>query len=159
MNNLTIGGIDPRTKEPFAYYETIAGGMGARPTKPGVSGVHTHMTNSLNTPAEALEYAYPLRVRRYSLRPRSGGEGNFRGGDGIVREVEVLTDAEVTLLAERRTRGPYGLSGGKEATPGRAAVIRGDGSSQELPGKFNVRLRRGEHIRIETPGGGGFGTT
>ena len=156
MNNLTIGGIDPRTKEPFAYYETIAGGMGARPTKPGVSGVHTHMTNSLNTPAEALEYAYPLRVRRYSLRPRSGGEGKYRGGDGIVREVEVLTDAEVTLLADRRTRGPYGLSSGRDGAPGKAAVIRGDGSSQELPGKFNVRLSTGERIRIETPGGGGF---
>ncbi|MBZ5599512.1 MAG: hydantoinase B/oxoprolinase family protein [Acidobacteriia bacterium] len=159
MNNLTIGGIDPRTHEPFAYYETIAGGMGARPTKPGVSGVHTHMTNSLNTPAEALEYAYPLRVRRYSLRPHSGGQGKYRGGDGIVREVEVLTDAEVTLLAERRTRGPYGLRGGKDGAPGKATVIRGDGSSQELPGKFNVRLRKGERIRIETPGGGGFETT
>ena len=89
MSNLTIGGMDPRTGEPFAYYETIAGGMGARPTKPGVSGVHTHMTNSLNTPAEALEYSYPLRVRQYSLRPRSGGGGEHRGGDGIVREIEV----------------------------------------------------------------------
>ena len=113
MNNLTVGGIDPRTSEPFAYYETIAGGMGARPGKPGVSGVHTHMTNSLNTPAEALEYAYPLRVRRYSLRSGSGGEGKFRGGDGIVREIEVLTDCEVTLLSDRRTRGPWGLSGGE----------------------------------------------
>jgi N-methylhydantoinase B len=157
MNNLTIGGIDPRTGEPFAYYETVAGGMGARPTKPGISGVHTHMTNSLNTPAEALEYAYPLRVRRYSLRPGSGGDGKHRGGDGIVREIEVLTDAEVTLLAERRTRGPYGLNGGADGAPGKAAVIRGDGSSEELPGKFNVRLRKGERIRIETPGGGGFG--
>ncbi len=89
MNNLTIGGIDPRTGEPFAYYETIAGGMGGRPTKPGVSGVHTHMTNSLNTPAEALEYSYPLRVRQYSLRRGSGGSGKHRGGDGIVREIEV----------------------------------------------------------------------
>ena len=112
MNNLTIGGIDPRTNEPFAYYETIAGGMGARPTKAGVSGVHTHMTNSLNTPAEALEYSYPLRVHRYSLRPHSGGPGGHRGGDGVVREIEVLTDAECTLLAERRQRGPYGLNGG-----------------------------------------------
>src|SRR5205823_338690 len=91
MNNLTIGGTDPRTGEPFAYYETIAGGMGARPTKPGVSGVHTHMTNSLNTPAEALEYAYPLRVRRYSLRQGSGGSGKYRGGDGILREIELLS--------------------------------------------------------------------
>jgi len=157
MNNLTIGGVDPRTHEPFAYYETIAGGMGARPNKDGVSGVHTHMTNSLNTPAEALEYAYPLRVRTYSLRPSSGGAGKYHGGDGIVREIEVLADAEVTLLAERRTRGPYGLSGGVDGTPGNAAVIRADGSSEALPGKFNTRLRKGERIRIETPGGGGWG--
>jgi len=157
MNNLTIGGIDSRTNEPFAYYETIAGGMGGRPSKTGVSGVHTHMTNSLNTPTEALEYAYPLRVRKYSLRPDSGGEGKYRGGDGIIREVEVLADAEVTLLADRRERGPYGLAGGKDGAPGKAVVIREDGSSQELPGKFNVRLRKGERIRIETPGGGGWG--
>ena len=157
MDNLTIGGLDPRTGEPFAYYETIAGGMGARPSKPGVSGVHTHMTNSLNTPAEALEYSYPLRVRRYSLRPNSGGKGQYPGGDGIVREIEVLTDAEVTLLAERRTRGPWGLSGGKDGAPGKAFVVRQNGSTQELPGKFNVRLRKGERIRIESPGGGGWG--
>jgi N-methylhydantoinase B len=157
MNNLTIGGIDPRTHEPFAYYETIAGGMGARPNKPGVSGVHTHMTNSLNTPAEALEYAYPLRVRSYSLRPGSGGGGKYRGGDGIVREIEPLTDAEVTLLADRRTRGPYGLSGGADGSPGKATITRHDGSSQTLPGKFSVRLSKGERIRIETPGGGGWG--
>ena len=157
MNNLTIGGIDRRTGEPFAYYETIAGGMGARPSKPGVSGVHTHMTNSLNTPAEALEYAYPLRVRRYSLRQGSGGSGKYRGGDGIVREIELLSDAEVTLLADRRTRGPYGLNGGGDGALGKAGVIRRDGSSQELPGKFNARLRKGERIRIESPGGGGWG--
>jgi N-methylhydantoinase B len=157
MNNLTIGGIDPRTNQPFTYYETIAGGMGARPSKSGVSGVHTHMTNSLNTPAEALEYAYPLRVRRYSLRPGSGGNGKYRGGDGIIREIEVLVDAEVTLLADRHERGPYGLAGGADGAPGKARVIRDDGSSQELPGKFNLRLRKGERIRIETPGGGGWG--
>src|SRR6202050_3909427 len=113
MNNLTIGGTDPRTGQPFAYYETIAGGMGARPGKTGVSGVHTHMTHSLNTPAEALEYAYPLRIRRYSLRSGSGGAGAHRGGDGIIREIEVLTDCEVTLLADRRARGPWGLAGGE----------------------------------------------
>jgi N-methylhydantoinase B len=157
MNNLTIGGMDPRTREPFAYYETVAGGMGARPSKAGVSGVHTHMTNSLNTPAEALEYAYPLRVRTYSLRPESGGAGKHRGGDGIVREIEVLTDAEVTLLADRRTRGPYGLNGGADGAPGKATITRNDGSMQTLPGKFNVRLRKGERIRIETPGGGAWG--
>jgi N-methylhydantoinase B len=157
MNNLTIGGIDSRTGKPFTYYETIAGGMGARPTKPGISGVHTHMTNSLNTPAEALEYAYPLRVWRYSLRSESGGEGKFRGGDGIVREIEVLSDAEVTLLADRRAQGPYGLNRGKNGATGKAKVIRQDGAAETLPGKFNVRLRKGERVRIESPGGGGFG--
>ena len=134
MNNLTIGGMDPGTGEPFAYYETIAGGMGARPTKAGVSGVHTHMTNSLNTPAEALEYSYPLRVRQYSLRPGSGGDGRHRGGDGIIREIEVLTEAEVTLLSDRRTRGPWGLSGGADGLPGEASVVRDDGSMEKLPG-------------------------
>jgi len=157
MNNLTIGGVDPRTGEPFAYYETVAGGMGARPGKAGVSGVHTNMTNSLNTPAEALEYAYPLRVRKYSLRADSGGEGKFRGGDGIVREIEVLTDCEVTLLADRRSRGPWGLSGGADGTPGKTFITRHDGSVEEMPAKFSTRLRSGERIRIETPGGGGWG--
>ncbi len=157
MNNLTIGGIDPRTQEPFAYYETIAGGMGARPGKAGVSGVHTHMTNSLNTPAEALEYAYPLRVRRYSLRAESGGDGKFRGGDGIVREIEVLTDCEVTLLADRRSRGPWGLSGGSDGAPGIAIVVRCDGREEKMLGKFSTRLSAGERIRIESPGGGGWG--
>jgi len=157
MNNLTIGGIHPRTGAPFAYYETIAGGMGARPGKPGVSGVHTHMTNSLNTPAEALEYAYPLRVHRYSLRPGSGGEGKFRGGDGIIREIEVLTDCELTLLSDRRSRGPWGLSGGADGAPGRTSITRHDGSVEAMPAKFSTRLRKGERITIETPGGGGWG--
>jgi N-methylhydantoinase B len=182
MNNLTIGGVDlredglrkdefrksdpgnhdlrkddTRRGQPFAYYETIAGGMGARPGKAGVSGVHTHMTNSLNTPAEALEYAYPLRVRRYSLRTGSGGGGEHHGGDGIVREIEVLTDCSVTLLADRRTRGPWGLAGGGAGAPGTASVIRHDGSVEVMPGKFSVRLRAGERIRIQSPGGGGWG--
>jgi N-methylhydantoinase B len=115
------------------------------------------MTNSLNTPAEALEYSYPLRVQRYSLRPASGGEGKHRGGDGIVREIEVLTDAEVTLLSDRRLRGPWGLAGGEAGLPGNAYVSRKNGSAEQLPGKFNVRLRNGDRIRIESPGGGGWG--
>jgi N-methylhydantoinase B len=169
MNNLTIGGIDlrsgdlrvddPRNGEPFAYYETVAGGMGARPTKDGVSGVHTHMTNSLNTPAEALEYAYPIRLRQYSLRSKSGGAGLHTGGDGIVREIEVLTDAQVTLLADRRSRGPYGLAGGGDGAPGRTLIIRRDGSEETIPGKTSFRLRSGERVRIESPGGGGWGRT
>jgi len=156
MNNLTIGGIDPRSGEPFAYYETIAGGMGARPTKDGVSGVHTHMTNSLNTPAEALEYAYPVRLRQYSFRAGSGGRGLYTGGDGIVREIEVLTAAQVTTLADRRSRGPYGLSGGSDGAAGRTTIVR-HGGEDEIPGKTSVRLRSGERIRIESPGGGGWG--
>src|SRR5947207_2557719 len=141
MNNLTIGGLFPpghaRAGEPFAYYETIAGGMGARPTQDGISGVHTHMTNSLNTPAEALEYAYPFRVTRYSLRPNSGGIGKQRGGDGIVRELELLCDADVTLLADRQVRGPYGLGGGKDGMPGRNAV-KSDGTEIPIPPKGSV---------------------
>ncbi|MGH9644809.1 MAG: hydantoinase B/oxoprolinase family protein, partial [Terriglobales bacterium] len=172
MNNLTIGGLDfrnndlqdddlrhrePATGQPFAYYETIAGGMGARPTKAGVSGVHTHMTNSLNTPAEALENAYPVRLRQYSLRANSGGRGRHAGGDGIVREIEVLTDAQVTVLADRRSRGPYGLNGGSDGAPGRTIIIRQNGSEEELPGKTSTRLRAGDRVRIESPGGGGWG--
>jgi len=122
-----------------------------------VSGVHTHMTNSLNTPAEALEYAYPLRVRQYSLRTGSGGRGLHSGGDGIVREIEVLTDAQVTLLADRRSRGPYGLGGGMDGYAGRTLIARSDGTVQEIPGKTSVRLSAGERVRIESPGGGGWG--
>ncbi|HEY1656896.1 MAG TPA: hydantoinase B/oxoprolinase family protein [Candidatus Sulfotelmatobacter sp.] len=157
MNNLTVGGIDPRTNSPFAYYETIAGGMGARPGKDGVSGVHTHMTNSLNTPAEALEHAYPLRVRQYSLRPGSGGIGKYRGGEGIVREIEVLTDCDVTLLSERREHAPWGLHGGGDGAKGKTTVLRADGTSERMPGKFSTRLLAGDRVRIESPGGGGWG--
>ena len=132
--------------------------MGARPTKAGVSGVLTQMTNTLNTPAEALEYSYPLRVRQYSLRPGSGGDGRHRGGDGIIREIEVLTEAEVTLLSDRRRNGPWGLSGGADGLPGNASLVRADGSMEKLAGKSNVRLDKGERIRVETPGGGAWGT-
>jgi N-methylhydantoinase B len=116
------------------------------------------MTNSLNTPAEALEYAYPLRVTRYSLRKNSGGKGRFRGGDGIVREIELLTDADVTLLADRRSRGPFGLQGGNDGAPGKTEVLRNNGQRETLPGKTSVRLMKGERIRIDSPGGGGWGS-
>jgi N-methylhydantoinase B len=160
MNNLTIGGMDDRNLSdvhPFAYYETIAGGMGARPGKDGVPAVHTHMTNSLNTPAEALEHAYPIRVTEYSIRKQSGGEGKYRGGDGIVREVELLADAQVTLLADRRKRGPYGLSGGADGAVGRAEVLHAEGARETLPGKCSVQLKKGDRVRISTSGGGGWG--
>ncbi len=155
MSNLTIGGMDPRTGEAFAYYETAAGGMGARPGMDGISGVHTHMTNSLNTPVEALEYSYPFRVRRYAYRYGSGGEGRFRGGNGLIREVELLTDAEVTLLADRRKFRPYGLEGGVDGAAGRAVVVKAESVEEiELPGKCSRQLKKGDVLRIETPGGG-----
>ena len=152
MNNLTIGGIDPRTGKSFAYYETIAGGSGARPHGNGISGVHTHMTNSLNTPVEALEYAYPLRVRRYGYRKNSGGGGQYSGGDGITREIELLADAQVTLLSDRRRFAPYGLHGGQPGAKGRTLM-----NGNILPGKCNVEAKAGSVLLMETPGGGGFG--
>jgi N-methylhydantoinase B len=156
MNNLTIGGRDERGGSEFAYYETVAGGMGARPAADGVGGVHTHMTNSLNTPAEALEYAYPLRVRAYRLRRGSGGRGARRGGDGIVREIETLTRARMSLLADRRARAPYGLAGGGDGARGRDSIIR-DGRARKVEAKGSWELRPGDRVRIETPGGGGHG--
>ena len=152
MNNLTIGGIDSRTGSEFSYYETVAGGMGARPALDGMSGVHTHMTNSLNTPAEALEYAYPLRVREYRLRKGSGGEGRQRGGDGVVREIETLVASRMSLLADRRKRGPYGLQGGSDGKPGKNKI-----NHRDIAAKGSHELKAGDRIRIETPGGGGWG--
>jgi len=153
MNNLTIGGIDTRTGQEFSYYETVAGGMGARPSADGMSGVHTHMTNSLNTPAEALEYAYPLRVREYRLRKGSGGAGKQRGGLGIVREIEALVPSRMSLLCDRRKRGPYGLFGGGDGAPG----INTLNKKSKLPSKGSHELKPGDRIHIETPGGGGWG--
>jgi N-methylhydantoinase B len=162
MSNLSIGGMypagDARAGEPFTYYETAAGGMGARPGLDGFSGVQTHMTNSLNTPVEALEYAYPFRVVRYGYREGSGGAGEWRGGDGLVREVELLADAEVTLLAERRVFRPYGLQGGSEGAAGRASLnVAGSSVETDLPGKCSMRVAKGARLRLETPGGGGWG--
>jgi len=160
MSNLTIGGIDPRSGQPFTYYETMAGGMGARPGLDGISGVHTHMTNSLNTPIEALEYAYPFRVRKYAYRLGAGGAGRFRGGDGLIREIELLAPAQVTLLAERRRFHPWGLEGGEAGAAGRATVKKAaTGEEMELPGKCSLYLEAGDVLRIETPGGGGWGSS
>ena len=156
MNNLTIGGWDRERGRPFAYYETIGGGMGARPSANGASAVHSHMTNTLNTPVEALEYSYPLRVQWSQVRPGSGGAGRFRGGDGIRRDIEVLCDAEASLISERRRRAPYGLAGGEPGKRGKNILIR-EGIEQSLPGKGTISLQAGDVLSIRTPGGGGYG--
>ena len=156
MNNLTIGGIDPLSGAEFAYYETVAGGMGARPNLDGMSAVHTHMTNSLNTPAEALEYAYPLRVRAYSIRKDSGGRGRQSGGCGVVREIETLVPARMSLLADRRRLAPYGLDGGEDGSAGRDTIIHNN-RARRIAAKGSWQLEAGDRVRIETPGGGGHG--
>lgn len=156
MNNVSFGGWDPVRNRPFAYYETIAGGMGASALGEGASGTHTHMTNSWNTPVEAFEHQFPVRIRTYRLREGSGGDGRHCGGDGIVREYEFLTPAEVTILADRRTQGPYGLAGGEPGTPGKNAVIR-NRKAQSMPGRVRFDVEAGDVVRIESPGGGGHG--
>ncbi|MGH7475215.1 MAG: hydantoinase B/oxoprolinase family protein [Longimicrobiales bacterium] len=157
MNNVTVGGLDPTTHSPFAYYETIAGGQGAGPRAAGLSAVHVHMTNSRNTPIEALEHAYPVRIRRYEIRRGSGGAGRHRGGDGVRRDVELLADAGVSLLTERRAHGPAGLAGGHDGAPGENVLLRG-GAASALPAKATLWLRAGDTISIRTPGGGGWGS-
>lgn len=157
MNNLTIGGSDPRRTSAFAYYETIAGGIGAHPGIDGAPALHSHMTNTLNTPAEALEYSYPLRVLRSEIRSGSGGRGLRRGGDGLRRDIQTLVDAQATLLTERRVFAPYGLNGGEPGSTGENRLIR-DGVEYELPGKGTFDLRAGDIISLRTPGGGGFGS-
>ena len=156
MNNLTVGGVDPRSGESFAYYETVGGGMGAGPGASGLSGVHTHMSNSLNTPTEALEHAYPFRVERYSIRRGTGGEGEHRGGDGLRRDLRLLADAQVTLLSERRTGGPPGALGGEAGSPGENVLVR-DGEATPLPSKVTFHGQVGDVISVRSPGGGGWG--
>lgn len=160
MNNTLLGGTDPRTGRAFTYYETLAGGTGAGPWGPGADGTHSHMTNTRNTPVEAFELAYPLRVVEYALRPGSGGEGRHRGGWGLRRVLEVVTDdATASLVTERRRHAPPGAAGGGEGGRGRNALRRADGGGVEepLPAKTTVRLRRGDRLIVETPGGGGYG--
>jgi N-methylhydantoinase B len=156
MNNITVGGVDPRTGKAFAYYETVGGGMGAGPTGPGLSGVHCHMSNSLNTPVEALEHAYPYRVTRYGIRRNSGGAGLHRGGDGLRRDLMLLGPARVTLLSERRIKGPSGAKGGEDGATGENVLIR-DGAEESLPGKVTFTVDAGDVISVRSPGGGGWG--
>jgi N-methylhydantoinase B len=156
MNNTTVGGVDPRTGEAFAYYETVGGGMGAGPDGAGLSGVHVHMSNSLNTPVEALEHAYPYLVTSYGIRRGSGGRGLHRGGDGLRRDLKILTPARVALLCERRISGPSGARGGEDGATGENVLIR-DGVEEPLPGKATFTVEAGDVISIRSPGGGGWG--
>ncbi len=158
MNNLALGGTDSRRGgRPFAYYETIAGGAGAGPSGDGASAVHTHMTNTRNTPVEALEHAYPLRVEAYRIREGSGGPGRHRGGEGGVRRYAFNAEADVTLLAERRRHSPWGANGGGSGQTGVHTLIEPDDTRRALPGKCTLTLTPGQSIEIATPGGGGWG--
>jgi N-methylhydantoinase B len=156
MSNLMVGGFDPERGRPFAYYETIAGGMGARPTRDGLDAIQTHMTNTRNTPIEALEHAYPIRVLRYEIRRGSGGKGTHRGGDGIRRDFQLLAEATVGLLSDRRRYRPYGLHGGASGQGGESILITPRGE-KPLGSKFQIRVGAGEVVSIRTPGGGGHG--
>ena len=152
MNNLLFG------NQSFGYYETIAGGAGAGEGFPGAAGVHTHMTNTRITDPEVLERRYPVRLRRFSLRAGSGGAGSFPGGDGVIRELEFLDEVEVSNLSQRRARGPYGAAGGAPGQPGRNLLLRpGAKEWEELPAVTTFSARAGDRLRIETPGGGGWG--
>jgi 5-oxoprolinase (ATP-hydrolysing) len=152
MNNLVFG------NDRFGYYETIAGGAGAGPRRDGADAVHTHMTNTRITDPEVLEQRYPVRLRSFAIRSGSGGEGRHRGGDGVVREIEFLDEVEVSILSQRRTRRPYGLAGGGPGLAGRNLLRRrAERQWRELPGIVTFRAAPGDLLRIETPGGGGWG--
>jgi N-methylhydantoinase B len=170
MNNVALGSVGGAggtamagaaaagAQASFAYYETVGGGAGAGPHGAGASGVHTHMTNTLNTPVEALEHAFPLRIEEYAIVRGTGGAGLHRGGDGLRRRYRFLAPVEATLLSERRVHPPYGLAGGQPGALGRNLLIAPDGSTMELPGKCHVRIEPGGQLEIQTPGGGGWGS-
>ncbi len=159
MNNVTIGGLDPRTGKYFTYYETIAGGFGGRHNKNGIDGIHSQLTNTLNTPVEALEIGYPLRIKRYEFIRGSGGRGKFQGGMGVKKEFEVLAnDSTISLMGERQTTRPYGLFGGKSGRPGEYSISPRNGKARKVSSKCSVRASRGDVLTILTPGGGGYGT-
>ena len=156
MNNLLIGGHDPRSDRAFAYYETLGGGHGGGPSGPGESAMQVHMTNPRNTPIESLEHAYPLRVSGMRVRRGSGGRGRHAGGDGIERTIEMQVPARVTVIAERRVRGPYGLAGGESGATGQT-LVREAGRVRRMPGKFTADLPAGSTLTLASPGGGGWG--
>jgi N-methylhydantoinase B len=158
MNNVTFGGTDPRDGSPYAFYETQGGGFGGRSGTDGMDGVHVHMSNTMNTPAEVLETAYPLRVTRYAFRPDSGGAGEFRGGLGLRRDIEIRDhEATSSFLAERHESHPYGLDGGDPGGRGAVYRIDPDGETTQLPPKSTRTLPAGTVVSIRTPGAGGYG--
>jgi N-methylhydantoinase B len=157
MSNLTVGGYDTFRARHFSYYETIAGGAGAAPGHPGTSGIHTHMTNTLNTPIEAIERTFPLRVTRYEFADETAGDGRFRGGSGLVRSMQLRSgEATIALLAERHTVRPAGLAGGRAGGVGRHRLLRGE-HAHELPAKTTLPFSPGEILEVQTAGGGGYG--
>jgi N-methylhydantoinase B len=158
MNLIGIGGRDPRSGRPYTYIETIGGGQGGRPYGAGMHGVHANMSNTLNTPIEALEISYPLRIERYELRQGSGGTGHHAGGEGLIRAITAVDhEARVSLQSDRRITGPYGLHGGDAGATGQNSVIDAAGVATPLAGKGSVTLSSGETVVVETPGGGGWG--
>ncbi|MDX1776028.1 MAG: hydantoinase B/oxoprolinase family protein [Desulfobulbales bacterium] len=156
MNNIAIGGDKNHSGREFSYYETIGGGMGGRPELAGLSGIHTHMTNTMNTPVEALEHTYPLRIEHYGLRHGSGGAGLHKGGEGIIRSYRFLEKAQVSLLTERRVLQPYGLAGGQSGLPGKNELVRKK-KRTKLAGKLVFEAEANDLLVIKTPGGGGWG--
>lgn len=157
MNNVTFGGKDPRNDTPYAFYETQGGGFGGRSSGDGMDGVHVHMSNTMNTPAEVLQTAYPLSVERYEYRPDTGGAGEYRGGLGLRRDIRVRDhEASFSLLAERRTNAPYGINGGSDGTVGDDKLLR-NGDERDIDAKSTHTLTADDVVSIRTPGGGGFG--
>ena len=157
MMNVMVGGNDP-VRGYWAYYETIGGGTGGRPGKHGVSGVHVNMTNTMNTPIEVAERSYPVIYTAYMIREGSGGEGRYRGGDGIIRAFKLLSPARLSIMSERIERAPWGLWGGGSGKPGRIVIRKRDGGENQMPSKFTIDLDAGDEVVIETPGGGGWGS-
>lgn len=155
MNNITIGGFNNGI--PFTYYETIGGGCGAGKCYQGISGIHSHMTNTLNTPIEAIELSYPLRVNQYAIRKNSGGKGIYNGGNGLIREIECLVDCIVSVVSERRVLSPYGLHGGSDGKKGVNLMVKENKKEIVLPGRVTVNFKAGESLIIKTPGGGAHG--
>ncbi len=156
MNNITFGGWDRWKGKPFSYYETVGGGGAGSPRGEGADAMHSHMTNTLNTPVEVLEMSYPLRVLEYAVREGSGGAGEHAGGSGTRRSWQALAPCTVSLLGDRRVAGPWGARGGQAGQPGQDRLV-GESAERSLGSKESVQLEAGDVVIMETPGGGGWG--